>query len=155
MHDDLRAYLQKYGLRPPPDVSVKDGKLMQFLGTDWVRSTYGPNAWITILERRLKIFNSTSQKRMGYAIIGDCRFQNEFDAFPEALRVRLEAPALVRKSRAENWRTDLNHPSETDLDGYAEEGRFDVQVDTAACGPVDVFRKVLAASEVKWGMKKK
>jgi hypothetical protein len=64
-------------------------------------------------------------------IVADCRFQNEFDAFPEALRVRLTASEDVRRTRTNSWRENTSHPSEIDLDGYEAEGKFDLVFDTS------------------------
>lgn len=63
-------------------------------------------------------------------IVDDCRFENEFDALPEALRIRLEAREEVRRLRADSWREDVFHPSETGLDKYCEEGKFDLVFNT-------------------------
>jgi hypothetical protein len=63
-------------------------------------------------------------------IVSDCRFRNEFDGFPDAFKVRLECDRDIRKSRCSQWRENDTHISETDLDGYAEEGKFDCVIDT-------------------------
>jgi hypothetical protein len=63
-------------------------------------------------------------------IIDDCRFPNEFEAFPEALRVRLNADEKVRKLRTEAWRENTLHPSEVSLDIYDIEGKFDLYLQT-------------------------
>lgn len=97
----------------------KDGPLLQFLGTDWGRSRYGDNVWCDILKRKIETKLNPQDTSRHLIIIDDCRFENEFDTFPEALRVRLEAPEKVRKLRCSAWRDNVNHPSETGLDRYA------------------------------------
>ena len=63
-------------------------------------------------------------------IVGDCRFENEFMAFPEALRVRLQCPEDIRRKRCSMWRENVEHPSEIGLDRYANEGKFDIYMNT-------------------------
>lgn len=77
------------------------------------------------------------QHKKFLVIIDDCRFTNEFDAFPQALRVRLNAAEDVRKGRAESWRENTVHPSEVGLDLYDIEGKFDLylQTDLAESSP--------------------
>lgn len=103
----------------------KDGKLLQLLGTEWGRSI-DPDIWVQAT--RATVDASIAP----ITIIGDCRFRNEFDAFPDALRVRLHAPRIVRKNRCESWRDNEDHPSETDLDVYDVLHRFDLDISTFA-----------------------
>lgn len=63
-------------------------------------------------------------------VISDCRFINEFNAFPEALRVRLRCNENVRQSRADSWRNNSSHASETNLDDVDAAGEFDLYLDT-------------------------
>lgn len=106
----------------------KDGKLLQLLGTEWGRETYGVNVWVDITRDRVMKYSGGTAKRL--VIIDDARFENEFDAFPEALRVRLGAPANVRKSRTDAWRDNEVHPSETGLDNYEQLSKFDLYIST-------------------------
>lgn len=112
----------------------KDGDLLQLLGTEWGRKKFGANVWASILRHEVR-------KAAGYngvhklIVIDDCRFTNEFNILPEAYRVRLDAPEAVRKLRATSWRENVTHPSETGLDEYAAEGRFDLTVCT---DPADI-----------------
>lgn len=111
----------------------KDGLLLQLLGTDWGRKTLGENVWVDILKNKIS-------KIPGYGtddllvIVGDCRFENEFDALPEALRIRLECPEEIRKTRTNSWRENTQHPSEIGLDRYAEKGLFDMYCNTSPQG---------------------
>lgn len=113
----------------------KDGLLLQLLGTDWGRKVYGPNIWVNILRNRVeKIVENLSDERT-LIVVGDCRFKNEFDAFPESCRVRVMAPEGVRKTRTNSWRDNTNHPSEIDLDDYEYMSRFDFVFNT---DPADI-----------------
>lgn len=154
----LLSWVTKRVLNPVD--GVKDGELLQWLGTEWGRSK-GENIWADICHNRiLRWFNQTELKltsqhltmqvKKDYlanadqitikgdsgktkkliAIIDDCRFENEFDIMSDALRVRLQASEEVRKARAEVWRTNTQHPSETGLDEYDEQGKFDMYFNT-------------------------
>lgn len=125
MHDYCREYLAHLGIQP---AGVKDGNLLQLLGTEWIRKTLGADTLVKAAQGKIgqDRFHALS---LGFSrhivIVSDCRFQNEFNAFPDALRIRLEAHPEVRKERAEMWRENDQHQSEVDLDGYALEGKFD------------------------------
>lgn len=116
----------------------KDGVLLQLLGTDWGRKVFGENIWVDILKRKIELLDDAHEiserdkrkKSNLLLIIDDCRFPNEFDAFPQALRVRLNASEEVRKSRADSWRENTLHPSEVGLDLYDLEGKFDLYLQT-------------------------
>jgi len=121
----------------------KDGVLLQLLGTDWGRTVFGENIWVEIVQRKIDILwqgyaNSDSPKvKKTLVIVDDCRFENEFNAFPYALRVRLNAAEEVRKTRTNAWRENTMHPSEVSLDIYDIEGKFDLylQTDIAESSP--------------------
>lgn len=135
MHDQCLSFLRSYGI----DAPKKDGKLLQLLGTDWGRMTYGPDIWVNVM-KGIVAECEEDRKRLGFAtnlllVISDCRFQNEFDAFPDALRVRLQAGEEIRRGRAESWREATNHASEIDLDGYAGQGLFDLYLDSETLKP--------------------
>lgn len=104
---------------------AKDGDLLQLLGTEWARKKFGPNVWADAL--RIEIEKLRRTVPVGFkllVIVDDCRFENEFDAFPDAVTVRLEVPEEIRKRRATSWRENTLHPSETGLDAYAKAGKF-------------------------------
>lgn len=124
MHDFCRDYLKNCGIKVPD----KDGKLLQLLGTDWGRASYGENVWVDIVKNSVIHAEGFSPQQL--IVISDCRFMNEFDAFPEALRVRLVCGEDTRKNRAESWRENTQHPSEIDLDQYSFDKRFDLYIDT-------------------------
>ncbi len=116
---------------------AKDGPLLQYLGTDWGRRNFGENVWVDILKNRINGIKAMAVEmdkpfKKSLVIIDDCRFENEFDAFPEALRVRLNAKESVRRLRAESWRDNTQHASETALNSYELKGYFDLFIDTGA-----------------------
>lgn len=103
----------------------KDGKLLQWIGTEFGRQGFGDDVWVNILKKRIE---DGPHKDI---IVDDCRFKNEFDAFPEAIKIRLEAPSSVRVARASGTVRNEAHPSEIDLDSYAAGGKFDYVFDTS------------------------
>lgn len=125
MHDEVLCILHRYW--PKRDL-VKDGPLLQLLGTEWGRGTIDKDIWVKLLRAKLDQINKTS--KTGLVVIGDCRFENEFDAFPEALRVRLYCPKEIRKPRCEMWRENSKHPSEVGLDDYYRQNKFDLVLKT-------------------------
>jgi len=108
----------------------KDGDLLQMIGTDWAWPKYGDDVWIKIVKRKIEyIKNHCSSKTL--IIIEDCRTESEFDAFPDSLSIRLFANEDDRRKRAEYWRHNINHISETGLDTYSASGKFDYYFDTS------------------------
>jgi len=131
MHDTILPYIKALGLRP--DDMEKDGELLQVLGTEYGRKCLGSDCWVNATKYVAEgIVNKFSQMYAQdlWVIIDDARFENEFDAFPEALRVHLSAPESMRRERAHSWREKTDHPSETGLDNYQEQGKFDLYLHT-------------------------
>lgn len=130
IHNECIKILKKYGIERN---IVKDGPLLQLLGTEWGRNTINPNIWVNTMKFKAKLIeDGYSDKNTDRLIllVTDCRFRNEFDAFPMALRVRLYCPEFVRRTRCSMWRDNTTHPSEVDLDQYAFEGKFDLYLNT-------------------------
>lgn len=125
MHDAVLKVLNQWY---PDRGLAKDGPLLQLLGTDWGRKTINDNIWVDLTKARVKQAFKDNPKQI--VIIGDCRFQNEFHAFPNALRVRLQCPEAIRKIRCSMWRENTEHPSEVGLDQYDARGWFDLYIDT-------------------------
>lgn len=122
LHDAVLNTLQtKFGVEKRTN---KDGVLLQLLGTEWGRKVYGDNVWVDILKKRIELVAAWPGKQL--VVVADCRFRNEFDAFPESLRVRLAAPEAARKLRAQSWRDNTKHQSEIDLDPYEAQQKFDL-----------------------------
>jgi len=135
MHDRCLDVLKECNFPTPK----KDGNLLQLLGTEWGRNTLGPNIWVELLKGRINRFRKFEVdqgfRHTMLVVVADCRFENEFDAFPNALKVRLECPEEVRKARilatpGQMWRENTNHPSEVGLDAYAAAGKFDIYLNT-------------------------
>lgn len=139
LHDAVQARAcEWYGLEP----KKKDGVLLQLLGTEWGRKVHGDDVWIRCIKQRMNDWGFPMEPLF---IVGDCRFQNEFDAFPEALRVRLHAAETTRQKRTESWRDNTRHQSETDLDGYAERGLFDMVIQTDGLVTADGATELILA----------
>ena len=84
--------------------------------------------WANALLTKLKSIENVAD----YVFIDDCRFPNEFDILkenPKVVTIRLVASEAVRKPRCSYWR-EKPHESETALDSYADEGKFDIYIDT-------------------------
>lgn len=129
IHDFAIKLLAERGIKR--DI-VKDGKLLQLLGTEWGRNTIDENIWVKCLLGEIEqIKKEYSEDAHIVFLVSDCRFRNEFDGLPEAFSVRLEAPRELRKARCSQWRDTDNHPSEIDLDGYARERKFNLYLDTS------------------------
>lgn len=143
MHDAVLNVLHYY---LPPRPMVKDGPLLQLLGTEWGRYTIDQNIWVKIVQKRIERLRADVNADMihdALVIIGDCRFENEFDGIPEALRVRLECDREVRKARCSQWRENEHHPSEIGLDTYAHDERFDLRLDSGSANEKMIAMKVL------------
>jgi chloramphenicol 3-O-phosphotransferase len=147
MHNFCRTYLNSLGIATPSLVKVKDGPLLQFLGTEWGRKTYGDSIWIDCargeMEKEKRLAEKAGYKRLIF-VFSDARFENEFSAFPEALRVRLECPREARKIRCEMWRDNEMHPSEIGLDEHVHAGKFDMIFDTMNSSPVHCATMIAA-----------
>lgn len=132
MHDAIREIAVKKGLKIPEHSKVKDRKLLQFLGTEWGREEFGENVWVDCLKADVpgvvKKFEEAGFNRLTI-FISDTRFENEFNAFPDAFRIRLDCPEEIRKMRADAW-GNPSHPSETGLDSFADLKVFDATYDT-------------------------
>lgn len=155
MADAVNFILRDYGW--PDRKMEKDGPLMQLLGTEWARTEIDDEIWIKLLSMRIakdirlaKEFPTDADNNRLF-IIGDCRFLNEFEAFPDALRVRLECPHEVRRKRCSSWREGTNHLSEIGLDDVSSAGEFDMYFNTeketiAGC----VSRLMVALEKGDW-----
>lgn len=126
MHNTVLNILYQYW---PKRNIVKDGPLLQLLGTEWGRKTIDENIWVKCLRNKMKeLAQRNSHYKDLLLVVGDCRFKNEFNEFEDALRVRLVCSEEARKKRCEMWRENTQHPSEVDLDDYEE--KFDLVLDT-------------------------
>lgn len=127
LHDRCLPLLKQYGVRP--ESMEKDGELLQVLGSEYGRKRIGESVWVDIVVRQAHAWLSESERN--FVIIDDARFENEVDTFREdAYLIRLTAPEEVRKKRCSYWREDTSHSSETGLDRYEREMRFDIVLET-------------------------
>ncbi len=153
LHDVVVAKMKSWNIPLP---GAKDRKLLQLLGTDWGRTVLGENVWVDVVKQKIGISLEYIRNTQALFIISDCRFRNEFDAFPDALRVRLSCKEDVRKSRAESWTDTKTHASEMDLDEYASTGKFDLYIDTKSVGVKGMTELVLAQLDKgSWREKRK
>lgn len=127
IHDYAVALMQEKGMKFD---LVKDGDLLQFLGTEWGRNRFGEDVWANCLKGDIKNYGEKWPNREIVFLVTDCRFQNELKAIAGAITVRLECPKEVRKERCEMWRDNDTHRSETDLDEWANDGVFDLKLHT-------------------------
>lgn len=138
IHDQALSVLAAHGI----DRGIKkDGKLLQLLGTEWGRTTLGENVWVQCLQNRCKQLAEAGNTDL--VVIADARFENEFDGFEDALRIRLVCAEEIRKERAEGWRDTTSHPSETSLDQYEAEGKFDLYFNTGVFDVNTIVEEIL------------
>lgn len=128
MHDAIIQILNKYGIYPEKPQKT----LLQILGTQYVRENLGQDTWVNCLKTSINKMEETalSLNEEYIYICDDMRFCNEFNAFPEALRIRLEADKEIRKQRCCSWRENDTHQSEIDLDSYVTDNKFDMVLDS-------------------------
>lgn len=132
MHNYCRSILVDNGV----DIKhkVKDGNLLQLLGTEWGRNTIDEDIWAKVMKGKINNLIDKGDLDLLYSralfVIPDCRFKNELEIFPDALKVRLECPKEIRMKRAEMWRDRDDHPSEIDLDDWVHRGKFDMIFNT-------------------------
>lgn len=136
MHDAVLNIARKYGFKKVD----KDGLLLQILGTEWGRISRGEDCWIKAMQKCVKDVWCSEDT---VVIIDDCRFENEFDAFPKSLRIRLTAPKKARKQRTHAWRDNEKHPSEVSLDKYEQKGKFDFVFDTSKLSAKQITKEIL------------
>lgn len=155
IHDFARARLNSLGVQCPEDLRLKDGKMLQWLGTEWGRGTFGNDVWVKCLRGEVESFFDLYSVKPKIAVVSDCRFKNEFEGFPDALRVRLECSEFVRKDRCEQWRTNTQHQSEVDLDEHSTRGLFDMTLNTEHETPANLARLIRAQLEKNVWMEKR
>lgn len=122
LHDYILNKMETWTNTPRPQFNKP---LLQYLGTEFGRGNYGDDVWVNIVKAEIEKVRDASKNTDTLVIIDDMRFENEFNAFPEALKIRLEASEETRKLRCSNWRDNTTHPSEVGLDDYSLLGKFD------------------------------
>jgi hypothetical protein len=123
MHHSIRDILMGLG---EPMVGI-NGALLQLLGTDFGRKELGADIWVRIMRRRLE----AAWHMLDVVVIDDVRFLNELELVRDlgGFCVRLDCDEEIRRNRAEKWRVNTGHASETALDGC---DIFDLRLDTGA-----------------------
>ena len=141
IHNFALNRLSEHGFQVPQ----KDGKLLQLLGTEWGRTTHGQDVWVQVIKSRINRFIEMNTDRDGHlvVVIGDCRFKNEFDAFPDALTVRLYANKSTRVERCSAWRDNDQHQSEIDLDQYSADERFKLSYNTGNLTTDEIIKDLI------------
>lgn len=141
MHDAVIQLLAAHGY--PVEKGAIDGPLLQVLGTEWGRNK-DKDIWAKLGVSAAKATFEHCKAKV--VIFDDCRFENEFtlidQAFDKVLTIRLEADEYTRKLRAEKWRDKINHASETDLDNFAEQGYFDLRLDSSNLNAEEILQRV-------------
>jgi uridine kinase len=123
MHEAIKNVAQRYDI----PFNEKEGTLLQLLGTEWGRKVKGDDVWVNACKS--KVAERLSWSKDSVVVIDDARFENELKAFPEAFTIRLYANEEERKGRADGWRDNTQHASETGLDNVQDE-EFNLVVDT-------------------------
>lgn len=119
IHNFARDMMKEYGF----DVLPKDGDFLQYLGNEWGKKRFGEDVWVKIASRREQDFFKQSKLFPNVLIFSDTRFYIEVEAYPKAVKVRLECPEHIRKERVlatpgQHWRENTSHRSEVELDNY-------------------------------------
>lgn len=140
MHDAIRNILSKYKVENY-DYTKKDGTLLQILGTEWARKHIDNDVWVKAMRTQVASLPKNIIK-----VVEDVRFKNEFHMFDgvdePVLKIRLVCPKEIRMNRSESWREDDNHISEIDMNDYAENGMFDMYLQTNILTIDECFEKV-------------
>jgi hypothetical protein len=160
MHDAMTEVAARYDIPLSIDKytgKTKEGSLLQYLGSDWGRKLKGGDVWVNATKLKVDLimdnWNPDRWNSSAVVIINDdTRFENEFHAFDEynsqhcrVLKVRLEVPEEVRRSRCSQWRENTSCSSETGLDAYAIEGRFDMIFRTDLMDSDQIVEKIYNA----------
>jgi len=113
LHDRIYEILGGFGIH---STKKTDGTLLQLLGGHF-RNAVGADVWVNIVEE--KIIKAMDTRR-SIVVVDDMRYKNETLVWPkhECVMVRLECPEDVRRGRAEKWRENTSHLSETSLDFF-------------------------------------
>lgn len=147
MHNFIWGYLEAYGYKRP---GVKDGWLLQTLGTEFGRQRVSENVWVDILQTSAHQEADKYKEMKTVCVVSDCRFRNEFDKLKtESLTIRLACAKEVRLSRCEAWRDHDQHLSEIDLDDYSNAGLFDLNFNTEFCQVDNMVNTIIKHEKLK------
>jgi len=127
MHDAVLKIARRYGIM----TKDKDGPLLQLIGTEWGRKTVSEDVWVNCMRTTYAHYQKLFHHLPLVMLVEDLRFINEFEAFPDAIRIRLSCPKGIRYLRTNSWRENDLHPSEVDLDEHETTNKFDLTLSTA------------------------
>ena len=120
-----------------PVTDEKDRGLLQYLGTDWARK-WDKNVWVRGLQNKIKPNN--------LYVVTDCRFMNEFKAFPDWYSVYIDCPDDIRKERLLKRDGSFNeellhHSSEQEIKSIGR--KCDFTIDNS--GDLEAYGKIVKA----------
>lgn len=117
---DIQEYV--YGriqdVHTRPANFIKDRKLLQWLGTDWGRSTVGENVWVDLWKAEVK---AITEDYAGFStdrpviVCDDVRFDNEAATVKAMGGIIVKISANFSKERAEGGVGISNHASEAGI----------------------------------------
>ena len=145
IHDSMRNILRSKGIKVPKE---KDGDFLQDMGTKHGRKKYGNDVWVDCAKKSVDNVVAGYNKK-GYedanvvCIFSDCRFENEFEGFSDAIRIRLECPRETRMKRVSMWRDNDTHLSEISLDQHSANKRFNIYLNTETTNVEDCVSKII------------
>lgn len=99
-----------------PKEFIKDRKLLQWIGTDWGRSTISDSIWIDLWKNDVSSFLNNTQE--GVVICDDVRFDNEAEAVKTMGGLIIRVTSQRAKERAVGGEGIKGHPSEAGLSDY-------------------------------------
>ena len=139
MHDAALEIARRYGI----ETKGKDGSLLQLIGTEWGRKTIHEDVWVNCLKVNFAHYQNLFFRVPLVVLVEDLRFVNEFEGFPDAIRIRLRCSKDVRRERTHSWRENDTHPSEIDLDDHELLNKFDMLLDTSALSQQNTLSAVM------------
>jgi hypothetical protein len=143
LHTGMRNIMKDYGIPPLLGLSWKDSRLLDFIKNMWGPLTYGDDVWTKVFKVRLGKALVVDDASNLLVIVDDCQLRAEFDAFPEAVTVRLNCAPKTLSERNKLTSVDINSVTETDLDRYANEKLFDLNLDSSKMSEEEISAYVM------------
>lgn len=97
-----------------PDTFVKDRKLLQWLGTEWGRSTIGISLWTDLWQREAKYIIENYPNAV--VIADDLRFDNEAEVIKGLSGGIIKLESASTTKRIDTTAGIAGHPSESGID---------------------------------------
>ena len=132
-----------YGITSPPEGAASDLDLVKMLEHDWGHKK-DPAIWINTAKSKMRQVTDRWEE-LGFfyiVILEDVFYPSQFDAWPDALSIRLECASSVRFSRLGVAATHTEHPSEAALDSYVHQGRFDIVLNSATSSVEEMVQQM-------------